>query len=64
MAEALTMKERLDQMIHELDPEVESLVKFVIEQEKDNMNEKYARVKEEIRKHIDKTVQSQVNSAK
>ena len=31
------MKERLDQMIQGLDPEVRNLVKFVIDKEKDNM---------------------------
>ena len=56
---ALTMKERLDEMIQGLEPEVGILVKFVIDKEKDNMNEKFARVKDEIRKHIDKTIASQ-----
>lgn len=57
---ALTMKERLDEMIDGLEPEVGALVKFVIAKEKDNMSEKYAQVKAEIRKHIDKTVASQL----
>ena len=61
---ALTMKERLDQMIQSLDPEVGTLVKFVIDKEKDNMSEKYARVKDEIRKHIAKAVSEQPKDTK
>lgn len=61
---ALTMKERLDEMIQSLEPEVGALVKFVIDKEKDNMNERYARVKDDIRKHIDKAVSDQPKDAK
>ena len=61
---ALTMKERLDQMIQSLDPEVGTLVKFVIDKEKDNMSERYARVKDDIRKHIDKAVSEQPKDIK
>jgi|GEM_PF-2297510 len=61
---ALTMKERLDQMIQGLDPEVGDLVKFVIDKEKDNMSERYARVKDDIRKHIDKAISDQTKDAK
>lgn len=57
---ALTMKERLDQMIQRLEPEVGELVKFVIEKEKDTLGEKYARVKEDVRKHIDQVVSDQM----
>lgn len=60
---ALTMKERLDQMIQGLDPEVGDLVKFVIDKEKDNLSDKYARVKEDIRKRIDKAVSDQSKGA-
>lgn len=61
---ALTMKERLDEMIQSLEPEVGALVKFVIDKEKDNMNERYARVKDDIRKHIDKAVSDQPKGVK
>jgi hypothetical protein len=56
MPDDLTIKERLGQMIGELEPEVGTLVKFVIDIEQDTMNEKYSRVRDEIRKHIDKVV--------
>ena len=61
---ALTMKERLDQIIQRLEPEVGELVKFVIEREKDTLGEKYARVKEDVRKHIDQAVSDQLKGKK
>lgn len=60
MSDAITMKEKLDQMISAMDPEVQGLVRFVIATERKYLGEKHARVREEIRGHIDKAVKAEM----